>query len=994
MKKSTIFLSTLCLFLLKTNLTAQDSSSQKFKGWKTAETNHFKFVYEDATRKTTENYALYADEAWNKIAQIYSKPQDKTTVYVTGRTNTVNAFTYTMPLEIMMFDTPLAIPDFGFRENWQKLFLTHELIHIANMSFEGKNNSKAKLYGPFVNALNVSSIPGWALEGLTTVLETELTEGGRGRNPYFELYFKAPTIDNGFMSYQDIGLEKEPPKGQSYVMGYLILRSIADRWGIQTLADIQRNSDFYNISWEIATKLVTGYFPEEIYNDVRISLSKKYNKEREISEGKIISPRFVNTNYYKPAYVANNGTFITLRSSNGLPTSVVYYDPSQYSGNEHIDNIKNPNLNKPPYSETVLFTGNFPDSYSVTADSTGKIYAVMGIQKNNKMPGSQTEYALYSWTKETGLKQMTKNISLFQPSVSRDGSTLVALQIKNLQYSLVKIDLNNGEITTLLESDKESYIQPNVNSNGTKVTFLVTDSTRARVAVYDLTKNNSTYTVVANDDKEILDPLNPTWNSDDKLIYSCNKRGRLEIFEVSEKNNKYISIPVLSDPIGILWAYKTNKGILYSSFSSSGFVIKIKPDSEWNNVPNFNGPSKPGEIIKINNLHDDFNDFKPFEITKNDEKKKKISKDYIQRPNSIIEEVKILKEPQTQLQNEKTYIPGLQPLAYLPMINTTAKPNSDNNMWGFGYFMFGMTPRVQSSMGFFMFDAYYFPDFKNFSGNLDAIIPIGPFGLDIFIDRTFSVAKILDTDYFFENNIAKSGFTIPLIRNSSSLSDVDFSMLNSIEFHFIRKDTEPFSADSKNSFDNSLFVQTGLELATNIHDKEYKQHHFDFTTLLVGFTNYNKMYFGFEGETNYQYGGRYLNFSLGLKTRYTDFPVDTALPTSRANLLNQGLDCSYPGRFIPIAELIIPDFLAILDFKFYCEKLFSFGKNTVDFETPDNGKFLNWTMDPDFLFGVALNFVNGRQTFGVGYRWLYDTNTNKTKSGEFYFDAKLNWYRH
>jgi hypothetical protein len=210
----------------------------KFKGWKQAETKHFRFIYEAASEPAAKKYAEFADEAWEKIARIYSMPQDKTDVYVFSRMNIVNAYTMFSPPEIIMFDSPIIYNHFGFREDWMKLFFTHELIHIANINFEDKDYIFTKVFGETVRGMDYSSIPGWALEGLTTVLETELTNGGRGRSPYFELDFKAPTLDNALIPYRLIGTEQEPPSGQIYVMGYLIMRSSADRCCIQALADM------------------------------------------------------------------------------------------------------------------------------------------------------------------------------------------------------------------------------------------------------------------------------------------------------------------------------------------------------------------------------------------------------------------------------------------------------------------------------------------------------------------------------------------------------------------------------------------------------------------------------------------------------------------------------------------------------------------------------------------------------------------------------------
>ncbi|MBR5646250.1 MAG: hypothetical protein IKX23_06385 [Treponema sp.] len=982
----------LCLFsviLLSLNniIFAQDSINSKFTGWKKAETTHFTFVYEAAMRYMAEKYASFADEAWDKIAEIYSRPQNKTTVYITGRTNTVNAYTYSAPPEIMMFETPVCKPDFGFREDWSKLFFTHELIHIANFTFEDMKTLPYRLFGEAIRSYDLTSIPNWALEGLTTVLETELTDGGRGRSPYFELYFKAPTLDNAFISFSDIGKEEEPPYGQIYVMGYIIFRSIADRWGIQALADIQRNLILHNLSFDEATKFITGYYPYEIYTDARIALAKRYNEERKIPEGKIISPRTVSSDYFKPAVIFNDGSFITLKNDKKKTSSVVYYNPSKYPGSVHLDTIKEYDVNNSTVNETVLFTGSFADTLSVTADLNGTVYASMAIKQENKMPGKQIKYTVYKWTKETKLQKLTKNGSYIEPSVSADGKTLVALEQKGFQYRLVQIDTQTGDVKPILESPDESYIQPCVNKDGSKVAFLVITGKRAKVAFYDLKSDNKKYVVAANGEGDISDPSYPSWNSDGSLVFSNNVRGRLELYEASLQNNRYVSLPKLSDPIGVLWGRTTDRGILYGSFASTGFVIKIKPLSEWGKPASFEGPSKPGQIMKFGDLQEDFKAFEPYTITKNSSKNN--AKEYTKRTVRL----EFLQEPQTSLSKETLYFPIPQPLIYFPLFGATDVPGS-KDAFGFGYAVFGQFPKIQESMGFFLYDFLYYPKINNLSFNFDNIIPIGIYSLDFWIDRTLNVNDTAVGKLFTETTIAKTGFTIPVIKNQDSFSFNDLSILTSAEFHFIRTDENAIAMNSSLPFTNQVFLQAGLEYAGSSHAFEYYFHNYDFTALAVGFSDYNKFYAGFEGEANYKFGNNTWNVLAGIRTRYTDFPYDTQLPTSRANLLNNVLDCSYPGRLIPVIELNFPRLFAILDLKFFTEKLFSYGTNTVNYSTPDNKTFWNFTMDPNFLFGFGLNFVNGRQTFGFGYRWLYNPELNDASDGEFYFDAKLNWYRH
>ena len=81
----------LSAILMVIGATAFANDYVKFKGWRQAESTHFRFIYEAASEEAAKKYAEFADEAWEKIAKIYSMPQEKTNVYVFSRLNIVNA---------------------------------------------------------------------------------------------------------------------------------------------------------------------------------------------------------------------------------------------------------------------------------------------------------------------------------------------------------------------------------------------------------------------------------------------------------------------------------------------------------------------------------------------------------------------------------------------------------------------------------------------------------------------------------------------------------------------------------------------------------------------------------------------------------------------------------------------------------------------------------------------------------------------------------------
>ena len=977
--KKHIIACTLFFSVLYPHFYAQNNEI-KFSGWKKSETEHFTFIYEEAQKEATEGFIKIADDAWNKVGKIYALPQDKTNVFVTGRTNTVNAFTFFSPAEIGMFTNPCTLTEFTFRDNWQKLFFTHELIHIANIKFEDKDPVLPKLFGSYMNSFDFAMVNGWALEGLTTVLETELTNGGRGRSPYFELAYKSLTLDNGFIPYENIGLEKEPPRGQSYVMGYLIMKSIADRYGIQALADIERNRPFMG-SLEKSVQLVTGETPQDIYRDVRIALAKKYADERKIPEGIIISPRDLNTNYLKPAIINNDGTIICLRTAKGMDTAVVRLDPSAKTGRNYIEESDSTKDSNKVFKETILFNGSFMDEDSITADENGRVFATLGIQIGEHFPGTEIESALYVWTSDKGLQRLTKNVSVFQPSISRNGKTLVAVQQHGMNMRLVTVNQETGELSVLLEKPGLSFLQPCVNSDGTKVAFLELDDTRARVAVLDISDSQN-YQIVANNDEKIYDPINPTWNADDSLTFCCNYRGRLEIFQL-EPDGKTVK-PVVSDPIGATWAYKTDRGIYYTSAASSGKVIKMKPESEWGVVPSFNGPSPAGEIISFGKLENDYPDFEPYTRAASDTEIKHRLPENIQKADAANSQI-------TEITNEKRYFSFIKPILYIPMVTLVQDKTFNHTYWGFGAGLIGISPRTQLTGGIangvLLSYLTYFPELNNFNGSLDFFIPIGYHNFDFMLNRNLSVNNSFER--FTESNTLLIGYTLPFINRRQGKNKIYLSGIAYAggEINRLAKNPSSLFGDYRTTY--GLYGGAGFEFySSKALPKDYF-HSLDFVTLISTncrkFENTPEFKFGFESELIYTLNQKYYALELALKGRYTPFDDYVCPPNSGVKYGGKELDCSMPIRIVPKISLIFPNIiLNLLDTKLYCEALLS--------TKPENFNLFNFGRSIMSGFEIGKYSDQLEVAGGTSLRFDFDKQIN-SNSLNFYFTFKYHWCR-
>ena len=979
----------------------------KFKGWKQAETTHFRFIYEAASEPAAKAYAKIADEAWEKIARIYALPLEKTNVYVFSRLNIVNAYTMFSPPEIIMFDSPLIDSYFGFRDDWMKLFFTHELIHIANINFEDKNYLASKLMGEAIRGMDYSMIPGWALEGLTTVLETELTNGGRGRSPYFELSLKAPTLDNNFIPYRLIGTEQEPPYSQIYVMGYLIMRSIADRWGLEALADIERNRNI-NRSWEESVKFVTGHTPQDIYREAKIALEKKYAEERKIPEGKIISPNDLNVNYSVPAIVLDDGSIVAIKDDYSS-TAVVLLKPGEKEGLKFAED-------EGEVKETILFRG----AGELTSDENLNIYYTTAVSRYDRAPYNETQFPIYKWSKDeegniTNRALTHDQSSYYQPAVSRDGKVLVAVEQKGLKMRLVKVDTQTGDITPLFEDERYSFIQPALNQDGSKIAFVVLKEDRACIALGDPATGQ--YKIVNNTEYDfITDPSQPSFNKDGTLTFCSNDRGRLEIYEAlpNSDGQTFTCTPKLSDPIGALWAYKNDMGIFYRSQASTGSVIKIKPLEEWGNIAAFDGPSPAGEIMTFGTKTDDYPDFAPYAKladadaeakTDQNNEEKKIKEQNIEekadapvkhRGKKSIEKLDNLEAATTELTDIKGFRPYITPYLYLPLINTLDAP--EKSYFGIGVLFAGLLPRYQMKQGIMMLDAFYYPGARNFTGEFIIETPLFAGTLDILVSRNSSLFDFpKDKNSFSIQNNIIAGYTLPVYSREQYTIGRELAILAYTGANFKQTSDHIFSITEALPFTKEINFQTGLDYRQAMNLPRDNSLKFDITNLAVGTWDFdrNKLFAGYEGEFCLTTETSGYSQETGLIIRYTDFPSETTPSMSRAHFLGKTENCLFPGKLLLNYTYTMNNLIpGIADGSMRVLGMASFGKNTADKNTPETGLPLNLKLEKKLNLAFEATFNAGAgQKLGIGYAALFDfTKDNKTE-WNFYVTAKLNWIR-
>ncbi len=970
---------------------AFNPSEAPYSGWKQATTRHFRFIYEEAFRAEAESYAAVADGIWNAVSAAYDSPQELTDVIITGRTDTIGAFAQPLTRSMWFFTNSPPTPDFGYREDWPKLVFTHELVHIANFDFGRRVSSSPNPFGPAIDTLRLSAIPGWEMEGLTTVLETELTSGGRGRSPLFELQYKAPALDNSIVPYEEIGKDERPPERQIYVYGYLLMRSIADRFGLAALADIERNR-VNGRSFDDAVRLVTGETPETLWQDVRRALAKRYAGERGIDEGRIVTPRETDTSWYRPAMVTDTA-IIGLRKTAKESLAAVSLDPRDGA-------------------ETFLFGGDFADERSLTASGTGLVVAAMETYRGESRPGYRISTDLWAWKQNAGLKKLTEGKSLFQPSLSRSGNRLVALEAVGLRYRIVEVDLETGSRKPLIESDTLSFAQPALSPDGTTLAFLVLDGKRAALATAPMPKYEFAYPIpsgtiaeIANAKGPIVDLSDPSWTADGTLLCASNARGRLEVWQWAGTAGK----PVVADPAGAYWADLRPNGVIYASFSGSGFVLKMKPVESWGAVPDFMGPSAPGEAVTLAEYLSDYPAYIPWTGEKGMPEAKGSA-----RPAAITvgdagsTEPAILRREESPRQDEPIKelpagtafynVPRLE--AWIPYFGAIEMPDDSASFGAGACAVFGgYSLQKGAQANSVLIGGTFYPELLQADAIFLAQTPLLAGDFLALGARSYARDPVFSDGLFRETGTLLLSLSLPVRDERFGYNFLDGALILGFEGKTLRVSEETFSASEEGpALAAGYTFITGIDFGLRREDPEAAEGALAaegnaelYTSL---YPERGEMRISVAYGLRIARGTKNILGEFAFRGRWFDLPAGVPLPGTLATARGFSLDTEFPGRFILEPSLSYRGNDGGYA-RLFMEKLVSFGENTAGVNTRDTGLPGNLRVDPWYYAGLEAGMDLGRSRLAAGLvtRFTGAREWLPLENSRFYLEYKLDALR-
>jgi len=432
--------------------------------WKKIETPHFTILFPGNLVEEAQNVANRAEYTYSALIKTSPGTPKRLTLVLSNQGVIDNGYFRLAPRMSEWYHRPTFLHTTGVLD-WYDLLAVHEGRHIVQ--FEEMNEGFTKIAGILFGdigrlAASLRSVPLWLIEGDAVVTETEMTAGGRGRSPAFDMEIRALLLSGIRYNYHKAYLGSYADWYPNYYhLGYLLAAYAKREFGPATIQNIfrgtaRRGNLFFPFDNAVKQEMgasVSKYY-ENVMDELLAFWTLQQKNIRTTNFRKINSKnRKVWTSYMSPRY-DEDGSIYVQKSGMEHPASLVRVSPD--GEEEHIAQIS-------PlsgfFNRLSIKNGRVCWSESVPDIRWGKreysVISVLDIRSGRT-------------------RRITKKSKLFDPMLSPDGQQVVAIEFTpQRQCSLLILDVDTGrEIFRLSNPENDFFLNPSWSEDGSKIVVM------------------------------------------------------------------------------------------------------------------------------------------------------------------------------------------------------------------------------------------------------------------------------------------------------------------------------------------------------------------------------------------------------------------------------------------------------------------------------------------------------------------------------------------
>lgn len=527
--------------------------------WVQSRTEHFRFIYRPADEWALSELTSFADEVYEEVTALLGTRPGPVNAVLYGETDLANGFyTPAPPQHIALYLRPPTLPITGARtESWLRLLLIHELTHYVQANYSpGIFHGIGGVFGNSIAGLSIGLTPLWFIEGLAIYAETELSSGGRGRDPFFEMYYKAPVIEGRLFSLAQAGYDSYlSPPGRFYPAGYLVWEHLVREEGEAFAAEVMPSIarwPFFGVRGPIreasGRSLPDHFFVAASALEARYASIPRDRAPQITPEGR--------ADYYLPRS-AGGRLYVYRSRADALPAIVA--------------------LDHKTGTESVILEVRLTDhaSWSISADGTRIAFATIDVDRRN-VDQPRILSNIYVHDTASGLtRQVTASGGYYQPALAPSGDWFLAVRRYNSSSELVRMEIDDELSETTVYARRGTRVMtPTISPSGESFAVIANTAGNQRLVVGTLTEEGRDHTTAV-EYQGSLDgfPYFPVFSSEEGIHLVMDTNGQLSLYEMDLSEQAYRLAG--TDPVGIIGGTVHGDSVVFSSYTSDGHVLRM-----------------------------------------------------------------------------------------------------------------------------------------------------------------------------------------------------------------------------------------------------------------------------------------------------------------------------------------------------------------------------------------------------------------------------------
>lgn len=485
--------------------------------WKQINTSNFRLVYDSTFENDAQRIAAILDYSCRYSKKSLNPNKIKIPIIIHNYSVISNGMVAWAPKHMELY--PVSPQDVN-SQYWYSQLGIHEMRHVYQINTLNTGFTKvfSLFYGEMWTGLTSAFAHQWMMEGDAVIAETALSQSGRGREPSFEMGYRAISLNNKEIPYKKaiFGSFKDYVPDH-YQSGYLMtsygrITYGTDLW--KKYLEFIGKYPFTLFPSYFALKEYTGEGRKALFNS-----SLSYYKQNWIKEKLSLKLTPVDS-----VTVIKTKDYTSYRYSIALDSLHIISLKTSMD-----DNAKIVKINKKNGQEQVLVNigTSFNDNLSFSNNTI-----VWAEYKSDIRWHHKNYNEIYTFDVNSGkVKRLTRKTRYFSPNISPDGTKIAAIETSVTgQNSIVLISAKDGKILASVQSPAYTDLQtPSWNSRSQKL-IMTAVSNEGKYLLLLNTENNVIVNITKPSEHNISQPC---FLNDSTIIYRSSTSGVENLYSLS-----------------------------------------------------------------------------------------------------------------------------------------------------------------------------------------------------------------------------------------------------------------------------------------------------------------------------------------------------------------------------------------------------------------------------------------------------------------------------